>query len=312
MKIKVLDFEKKYDKPIAIALGFFDCIHTGHALLVESVKQFAKDNGVESALLTFSNDPNEFFGKDKQICTFENRLFILEKLGLDEVIDAKFNEDFMSTSPQGFLDKLVGNFDVKSIVVGADYTFGKNAGGNVDMLKNYCEMHGIVLNVVPFETVCGEKLSTTYLKSLVKSGEVKKLNSHLAVPYFMSGVVQHARHKGTGMGFPTVNIAPDCNRLMLKDGIYATFCVIDGQVFNSMTNVGKKPTFNDNSVSVETYIFDFDGDVYGKNIVVYFIERTREVTKFNSVDELKSQLEKDEQQIRQILQNYLDFAKIQG
>ena len=128
----------------------------------------------------------------------------------------------------------------------------------------------------------------------------------------MSGVVQHARHKGTGIGFPTVNIAPDCDRLMLKDGIYATFCVIDGQVFKSMTNVGKKPTFNDDSVSVETFIFDFDLDVYDKNIVVYFIDRTREVTKFNSVDELKSQLEKDEQQIRQILQNYPDFAKIQG
>lgn len=145
----------------------------------------------------------------------------------------------MSTSPQGFLDKLVGNFDVKCIVVGADYTFGKNAGGNVDMLKHYCEMHGIVLNIVPFETVCGEKLSTTYLKSLVKSGEVKKLNSHLAVPYFMSGVVQHARHKGTGMGFPTVNIAPDSLRLALKDGIYATFCNIDGKIYESMTNVGK-------------------------------------------------------------------------
>lgn len=312
MKIKVLDFEKQYDKPIAVALGFFDCIHTGHALLVESAKQFAKDNGVESALLTFSNDPNEFFGKDKQICTFENRLFILEKLGLDEVIGAKFNEDFMLTSPQGFLDKLVGNFDVKCIVVGADYTFGKNAGGNVDMLKHYCEKHGIVLNIVPFETVCGEKLSTTYLKSLVKSGEVKKLNSHLAVTYFMSGVVQHARHKGTGMGFPTVNIAPDSLRLALKDGIYATFCNIDGKIYESMTNVGKKPTFNDNSVSVETYIFDFDGDVYGKNVIVYFVERTRDVTKFNSVDDLKTQLEKDERQIRGILQNCAEFAKIQG
>lgn len=312
MKIKVLDFEKKYDKPIAIALGFFDCIHTGHALLVESAKKFAKDNGLESALLTFSNDPNEFFGKDKQICTFENRLFILEKLGLDEVIGAKFNEEFMSTSPQGFLDKLTGNFDVKCIVVGADYTFGKNAGGNVDMLEYYCKMHEIMLNVVPFETVCGEKLSTTYLKSLVKSGEVNKLNSHLAVPYFMSGVVQHARHKGTGMGFPTVNIAPDSQRLALKDGIYATFCNIDGKIYESMTNVGKKPTFNDDSVSVETYIFDFDGDVYGKNVIVYFIERTRDVTKFNSVDDLKTQLEKDERQIRGILQNCADFAKIQG
>ncbi len=312
MNVKVLSFENKYDQPSAVAPEFFDYINTGHAMLVENAKRFAKDNGVESALLTFTNDPNLPFGKDKQICTFQDRLFILDKLGLDDVIGATFNEDFISTEPTAFLDKLTSNFDVRCIVVGADYTFGKGAQGNVEMLAAYCKNKGISLVVVPFETVSGKKLSTTYLKTLVKDGEVAALDSHLAIPYFMSGVVQHARHKGTGIGFPTVNIAPDCDRLMLKDGIYATFCVIDGQVFKSMTNVGKKPTFNDDSVSVETFIFDFDLDVYGKNIVVYFIDRTREVTKFNSVDELKSQLEKDEQQIRQILQNYPDFAKIRG
>ncbi|MGN0744615.1 MAG: riboflavin biosynthesis protein RibF [Christensenellales bacterium] len=302
MRANIIDFLSKYDRPIAIALGFFDCIHKGHYNLVKQTINYAENHcECQSAILTFSNDPNVFFGKDKQICTFENRVSILEKAGIDNIVKAHFDARFARLSPKDFLDTLTCNFNVKAVFVGADYTFGKNAEGNVDFLSKYCREHGICLEILPFEKVGGEKLSTSSLKTFVKSGNVKELNCHLVMPYFMTGTVLHARHKGTGMGFPTVNIAPDPDRIALCDGIYATFCVVDGKKYQSMTNVGKKPTFDDQSVSVETYIFDFDGDLYGKTVTIYFVERTRDVQKFESVDALKNQLVRDEAAIRAIL-----------
>ena len=203
--------------------------------------------------------------------------------------------------PTEFLDTLSANFNVKAIFVGSDYTFGKFAKGNVDMLDVYCRAHGIELHVLPFETVDGKKLSTSTLKSYVKNGQVDMLNEHLAMPYFMSGKVVHARHKGTSIGFPTTNIAPDSSRLALANGIYATFCKVDDKIFKSMTNVGTKPTFSDNSVSIETYIMDFSDDVYGKNITVYFIKKMRDIVKFASPNDLKRQLDKDENEAKSIL-----------
>lgn len=310
MRANIIDFFSKYDRPIAIALGFFDCIHKGHYNLVKQTINYAENHReCQSALLTFSNDPNVIFGKDKQICTFENRVSILENAGIDNIVKAHFDARFGRLSPKDFLDTLTCNFNVKAIFVGADYTFGKNAEGDVDFLSKYCREHGICLEILPFEKVGGEKLSTSRLKTLVKSGNVKELNRYLAMPYFMTGTVLHARHKGTGMGFPTVNIAPDPDRIALCDGIYATFCVVDGKRYQSMTNVGKKPTFDDQSVSVETYIFDFDGDLYGKTVTIFFVERTRDVQKFESVDALKNQLVRDETAIRAIL-NDCDYINI--
>lgn len=314
--MKILDFEKRYDIPVALALGFFDCIHKGHQKLCERAIEYAKTNGIESALLTFTNDPNVFFGNEKQLYCFFDRVKVVEKCGLDIVIGALFDNKFASLSPLDFLDVLTSNFNVKSIFVGADYTFGKFAAGNVDLLREYCDSKGISLFVVPFETSDGVKISTSKLKSFVKDGQVDKLNEYLALPYFMSGEVLHARHKGTGMGFPTTNIALDESRLQLENGIYATFCEVDGKVFKSMTNVGAKPTFSDNSISVETYIIDFSGDVYGKNIVVYFIEKMRDIVKFASQAELKAQLDSDEVNAKKILddfeRNHVDSLLFRG
>lgn len=300
--MKIVDFYDKYSTPLAITLGFFDCIHSGHKNLVLEALSCAKNNvngARECALMTFSNDPNDVLAKSKQIYEFADRCHVLENLNLDVVIGAKFDYDFANLTPQAFLDALTTNFNIRVIIVGADYTFGKNAHGNVEFLREYCNLKGITLLILPFETVGGVKLSTRNLKSLVENGDVEILNSMLSEPYFIRGDVKHARHAGTGMGFPTVNIAVPIERLPLKDGIYATKIQIDGVWYNSMTNVGAKPTFGVDALSIETYIFDFDEDVYGKSVKVQFFKRTRDVQKFGSIDALKNQLSHDEQQIRQ-------------
>ncbi len=149
-------------------------------------------------------------------------------------------------------------------------------------------------------------MSTQNLKCLVSCGNVSELDALLSQPYFIKGLVSHAKHNGTELGFPTANIAIDHNRLPLCDGIYATFTHIDGKTYPSMTNVGSKPTFNDDTPSIETYIFDFDADLYGKEIQIDFIERTRDIRKFANTQELQNRLQLDEREIREILKNRRD------
>lgn len=299
--MKILDFQTEYRTPIAIALGFFDCIHIGHATLIESTRRIADLKGIDSALFTFSNDINTFFGGEKQIYSFSDRAEVLRTLGINVVIGARFDSGFAKMSPTNFLDALVKKFNIAHIAVGADYTFGKGASGTVEFLSEWCKAKSIGLSVVPFTTENGVKISTSSLKDLVKRGEVDKLGAYLTQPYFMRGRVVHDREVGRGLGFPTANIPIDTDRLKLRDGIYATRIEIDGKLYASMTNIGAKPTFGDERVSIETYIFDFDGDIYGKDVTLSFFRRTRDVTKFSSPNALKSQLVCDELQIREII-----------
>ena len=140
MRVKIVDVYEKYDAPIALALGFFDCIHIGHKCLATKVIEYAQShNDVQSALFTFSNDPNTLFNKTKEIYSFEDRVCVLDNLGIDVIVKASFNESFMSTSPRDFLLKLTDNKNIRFIAVGADYTYGKNAEGNVDLLHDFCK-----------------------------------------------------------------------------------------------------------------------------------------------------------------------------
>lgn len=304
--MEIVDLNIGIKSPVAIALGFFDCIHKGHEKLVSVARECAKhrENGCEySAILTFVNDPNQMFGKIKQIYSFSDRTIALKNLGIDYIVGAKFDTDFVELAPCAFLDLLTDNLNVREIIVGEDYTFGYRAEGNVKLLSRYCADKGIALKIVPFETFNGNKLSTRNLKSLISEGDVRTLNTLLSEPYFMTGSVAHARRKGTQIGFPTANLQPDPDRLPLKDGIYATKIWIDEEAYEGMTNVGAKPTFGVNSTSIETYIFDFDEDVYGNRVKLQFFDRTRDVQKFCSADELRLQLQKDEKKIRQLFLN---------
>lgn len=298
---EVVDFNDSCNRPIALALGFFDCIHKGHEALVRSTIDYALKNSICSAILTFCNDPNLFFSKDKQIYTFDDRISVLKAIGMDFVISAEFNKAFATLSPYDFLHALTSRFNVKAIFIGADYTFGDGASGDANYLADFCKENDILLTILPYEMACGEKLSTRNLKMLVKSGEVDQLNQYLSSPYFVKGKILHERHDGTNIGFPTANIKPNPDRLPLANGIYATYCIIDKKKYMSMTNVGAKPTFCDNSISIESYIFDFSKDVYDKEIEVIFIKKMRDIVQFDSVEQLKQQLEKDEQHAREIL-----------
>lgn len=301
--MKILNLSDKYGAPVVIALGFFDCIHRGHRLLVQTAMQYAAAHNtdvenVESALLTFCNDPSELLCGVRQMYSFDERAEALKNLGLDNLIYTQFDGAFAAIEPIDFLQKLVSCLNIKAIVVGEDYTFGKRALGNVTLLKEFCDKRNIEVIVKPFEIDCGRKISTSSLKNLVLSGDIATLNMLLSERYFMLGEVEHARRVGTKIGFPTANIRISDGKLPLAAGVYATILSVDGKQYASMTNVGAKPTFDIQNASIEAYILDFDGDLYGKTVKLSFVYRMRSIQKFASVGELQAQLTHDEQQVR--------------
>lgn len=302
--MKIIEFGTEYKTPLAVALGFFDCIHNGHSLLVRTAKEYARENadvGVKSALFTFCNDPSQVLGGEKQIYDFKERSVSLEKLGLDTLVYTRFDNKFASIEPVRFLKNLTEKLNIRAIITGKDYTFGKEAKGNIVLLRNYCSEHQIDLIVKPFEVVDGKKISTSSMKNLVENGEIQKLNMLLSEPYFMLGEVVHARHVGTELGFPTANIKISDSKLKLASGVYSTVLSVDGKQYMSMTNVGAKPTFDIENFSIEAFILDFNGDLYGKTVKLSFISRMRDIVRFSSAQELKNQLIRDEQSVRKII-----------
>lgn len=299
--MNLIKLGEKYNRPLVIALGFFDCIHLGHKLLADTACEIARIKSAESALFTFSNDMSALARYDKQIYDFQERAEAIFNLGVENIVYAEFDDEFCSIEPEKFLKLLTENLDVMGIVVGEDYTFGKNAAGDTELLKHFCKKNGIELSVMPFLLADGRKIATRDLKNYVRTGDVARLNSLLSEPYFMLGTVEHARNVGKKLGFPTANITVKERRMPLADGIYATRLYVDGEVYDCMTNVGAKPTFGVSKPSIEAYIFDFNGNLYGKEVKLAFYERTRDVTKFASAEDLINQLKYDENHIRNIL-----------
>ena len=289
---------EQYSKPIVLALGFFDCVHIGHLSLINETIKMALCMNCESAIYTFSNDPNKLLNKSKQIYTFEERKSIFENIGVDNVIAEEFTEEFADQSPLQYIDNIISKFNVVGVVAGKDYTFGKNAEGNAQLLKEYLSMKGIKVKILPFEKANSQKISTRNIKKYIEEGNVQVANTLLAQPYFIIGEVVHGRSRGSIIGYPTANIAENENRTQLASGIYVTKIHIDKRSYLGITNVGAKPTFDEFNRTIETYILDFNKDIYGKTIKVEFFKKIRDIVKFSSVPALCNQMKKDEKATR--------------
>lgn len=287
-----------YDKPIVLALGFFDCIHNGHKALIEEAKRTAARLKAETALITFANDPNVQLKKKEQIYTFFERSSALENLGLQNLIYTYFNDGFLHYSAAEFLELMTSRFDIKAVVAGRDYRFGYGAEGNVDYLKRFMSEKGIKVKIVPYEKNYEKKISTTSLKKLVTEGNVSMLNTCLSEPYFLIGNIIHAKHRGSIIGYPTANLSVHDDCMKIAGGIYATIMYIDGKPYYGATNVGPKPTFGEDDYTIETYLLDFNRSIYGKEVKLVFYKKIRGVIKFNTISALVRQLNNDEKEVR--------------
>lgn len=277
-----------------IALGFFDSIHLGHRELLRTARELAAESHAISLVFTFANLP---FVKESVrtglVYTLNERRAIFDRLGMDGIVEAEFDENFRKLSAAEFLLKLTAMCDVTAIVCGEDYTYGVDRSGTVATLRAYCEVSGIELRVVPMIESDGERISTTRIRELIASGEIDRANSLLGENWHMTGVVAHGRGEGRRYDVPTCNIAADSEKLLPPDGVYGTKVTCSEGTFYAVTNVGAKPTFGDFTPSVETYLIGYEGNLYGREITVSFCEYLRPIKKFDTREALYAQIARD-------------------
>lgn len=284
-----ITYGQKTEYQLSVALGFFDCLHVGHMALIDEAKKHGN-----AAVFTFTNDISPYLSsKDGYVYTFEERCKRLEKEGVFAVISARFDEGFMKTLPQDFLDAMLKTADVSTVVCGEDYTFGVGGSGNVAFLREYCEKKGIKLVVVPKICVDGEVASTTLAKKYLKNGNLEGLNRLLCANYSVDGVVEKGEQNGSKIGFPTANIELPKGQTRLKEGVYGGYMLFDGVRHKAIINAGARPTLSSYKYKIECHMEGEFSALYGKPVEVEFAFKIRDVKKFKSLAELKAQLEKD-------------------
>jgi riboflavin kinase/FMN adenylyltransferase len=295
----VINFGQAYNKPVTLALGYFDSVHIGHRALINKSREFAHKADAECAVFTFRGNLYKVINSDQeQVYTFDERKEIFNELGVDIILAAEPDPGFINMSPQEFLNKLTSLYNIKKIYCGMDFRFGYGAKGDLDMLDNYFGLKGIDTEFFDMVTVGGAKISTRDIKRLIRSGDTHKAKDLLGSAYSVSGVVISGRKQGRIMGYPTANIKVDNEKVKPKEGVYATKVIIDGSAYNAVTNAGARPTFNESDYTVESHIINYRGEMYGKHIKVLFYERIRDIRKFSSVQELTAQIKSDTEYIK--------------
>ncbi len=299
--IKSIDKIQNINKSV-VTIGNFDGLHKGHQVLVKKAVEYGFKNNIKSVVFTFDNHPANYFIKNsiKNIISNKEKEQRIKDMGIDLIISIPFDEYMTKISPREFVkDILIDKLGVKKIIVGYDFTFAKNKEGNVNLLKELCSEYNFELEIVNPIKIDNIRVSSTYIRNLIKDGQVSKVKKYSGHNYEIKGEVIHAKKLGRTIGFPTANIQGDKNMIIPKNGIYATKVYIDGNTYYGATNIGFNPTVNGDKLSIETNILDFNEDIYGKIIKVEFLERIRDERKFSSLEELKQQLKKDTNYVRE-------------
>lgn len=290
----------KIEEPTVVTIGKFDGRHKGHQKLLKEMLCIRKECGYKTAVFTFSTAPVVMIqgGSQTVITTNQERRNNMEKMGIDYLVEYPFTKEAAHLSPEEFLCQiLLTQMNARAIVVGTDCGFGYQRSGDVKFLLQCASKYGYLLKVVDKAREDDRDISSTYVKEELDQGNIEKANELLGEPYSIHGTVVHGNHiGGSVLGFPTVNILPPAEKHLPPFGVYVSRVALEGTYYGSITNIGRKPTIEGESpVGAETYIFDFDGDVYGANIEVQLLTFVRPEKKFESLDALKAQLEKDKE-----------------
>ena len=282
-----------------IALGFFDGVHLGHGALLRRAAEEAKKRGCESAVFTFDRPPKEVITgiPCPLINSPEDRAELVKRLyGIDEMIMVPFDDEMRTTPWDRFVtDILVERYGAVHLVAGHDHHFGHRNQGSPELLKEKCAELGLGCDIIPAVTLDGVTVSSTHIRKLLEEGDVETARAFRGHPHVLTQTVGHGRQLGRTIGIPTANLVAPPHVLLPKWGVYAAKITLpDGRAFGGVTNVGVRPTVNNGQdVTVEPWILDFDGDLYGQAIRVEFFRRLRDERKFESLDALRSQIETD-------------------
>lgn len=296
----IKDIDIEFDTVVTI--GNFDGVHKGHQVLIEKTATYAKARGIKSAVFTFLNHPINYFvpEKVKNIFDEKEKERLIEGFGIDYLIDIPFDKAMTQISAEQFIVKILKDkIHAKKIVVGYDFTFARNKEGTVDVLREMGHEYGIEVEIVQPIKINGIRVSSTFIRELISEGRVDEIPQYLGTPYVIEGEIIHGKANGRKMGYPTANISLKDQIIKPKNGIYASRVIIDGKKYFGATNVGMNPTVNGKYLSIETNILEFDEDIYGKRVRIEFLEKIRDEKKFESLDELRKQLDLDTGFVRQ-------------
>jgi riboflavin kinase / FMN adenylyltransferase len=281
-----------------IGLGNFDGLHIGHMELINQLIKKSVEYKLKSFVYTFYKHPENILGNKSFnyiITKQDKKIRLLKNTSLDILCFEEFTDSFSKIAPREFVKNiLVDELNIKLAVVGFDYSFGHKGMGDVALLKELGEKYGFKTLIIPKVKIDNKIVSSTYIRKLISIGNVEKVNVFLGRNYSIEGVVLNARKIGRTIGFPTANIQPQTDVITPKNGVYISKTLIDGIVFKSLTNVGINPTFPGTSqISIETYIIDFNEDIYGKEIEVFFIKKIRDEIRFGNKEDLIHQIRND-------------------
>ena len=282
-------------EPTVLSIGKFDGLHRGHELLMDYVFQ-KKIEGMIGVIFTFDVTPKKSLEQDaaRVLTTNEEKMHLFEQIGIDYLIECPFTEEIMHMPAEEFLKKIVEQLSIRCIVAGTDCSFGYQRRGDYRMLQKYAPEYHYEAQIVDKMQYEGRDISSTFIREEIAAGNMEKAELLLGYAYFVQGTVVHGNQIGRTIGIPTINLLPPQEKLLPPFGVYAARVEIDGKRYNGITNIGCKPTIaGDNPVGVETNLFDFYGDLYGKHAKVSLLKWVREEQKFQNVSELKVQMEKD-------------------
>lgn len=294
-------FEKIEDikdmPPCALALGNFDGVHLGHQELIKKTVEKAKELGLKPGVFTFSNHPKNLLPKAKPVKNIlynREKAEIIEGLGVDYMFNIEFTQNIMTMNPENFVKNLlIDKFNMKYGFCGFNYHFGYMAEGNVEILEDLGKKYDYSVKVIPPFLVNDNIVSSSLIRTIIAAGQVDKCKEYMGRYYEIAGDVVVGNKLGRTLGFPTSNLVIDEAMVTPPNGVYVTLCTYNGIKYPSVTNVGKKPTIGDYNKNVETHIFNFNKELYGKKIIVEFLVKTRDEVKFDDLEELSEQIIRD-------------------
>lgn len=283
-------------KDMLLTIGVFDGVHLGHKYLISCLKEEAAARDLLSGVVTFRRHPLELMSPETRrpyLTGLDEKVSLLKDEGVDAVIPLTFSQELAGLSAKEFTGLLKKHLRMAGLVIGPDFSMGKNRQGNAETLAKLGAETGFDVTVIEPALINGEVISSTAIRQALADGDVKKMIALIGRSFSLKGQVVSGDARGRTMGFPTANLEIDAEQTLPADGIYATLSHIDDRVYQSVTNIGTRPTFGDNKRTIETFILDYSGDLYKQELKIDIMERLRGEKKFNSVKDLEEQMEKD-------------------
>ena len=290
-------------KKTIYALGFFDGVHIGHQALLTACRQLAQENSCDAGVVTFTAHPDTLvLGQTPQLLnTAVDRKRLLSQYNMTTVVELPFDQALMTTHWSAFLTQLV-EAGAAGFVCGDDFRFGAGGLGTAKKLQAYCKKRQLPCAVVPQQEIDGVRISSTHIRSLLESGQVEQANKFLGHPHMFTGTVVPGRQLGRTMGIPTANMELPPELLQPKTGVYACTAHMDGHTYVAVTNIGSRPTVGGHQTRFESWLLDFDGDLYGKELTLQFHAYLRPEEKYDSLEDLQTQIRQDAAKTRKLLE----------